>query len=126
MSIDEELPALHPFEQAGGDDQQDSEPLPPAAAPTVDDTPPQVSLAGLTKTYHHFTSLGAPGGRNLLQQMEDGGGPMDEDAAARRINIYHPFSSKEDWELGSWLAGSGMPQTAIDAFLKLGRVSASI
>lgn len=125
MSIDEEFPALHPFNQADDDNLQDL-PLPTAAAPTADDAPPLVSLAGLTKTYHHFSSIGAPGGYNLLQQIEYGGGPTDVNASSRRINIYHPFSSKEDWQLARWLSDSGMPQTAIDAFLKLDRVSTSM
>lgn len=126
MSIDEELPALDPLDQVGGDSLEDLDPLPSAAPPTDNAAPPQISLAGLTKTYHHFPSIGAPGGLNLLQQIERGHGATDKDANARRENVYHPFCSKEDWELARWLADSGMPQTQINAFLKLQRVSTLI
>ncbi len=38
-------------------------------------------------------------------------------------NMYHPFSSSEDFEVGAWLSQSGVPMTHIDKFLKLPYVS---
>jgi hypothetical protein len=43
----------------------------------------------------------------------------DHHAEKRRGNLYHPFSSKEEWGLGSWLSRSGLSMRAIDDFLAL-------
>ena len=87
--------------------------------------PPHVSLSGLRKEFHHFISTGVLGGKNLLQQIVE---PEDDEdkphAQARRVNVYHPFHSKEDWDLAKWLTDTGLPQASIDKFLKLERVSA--
>lgn len=37
----------------------------------------------------------------------------------RKKNIYHPFISSEDFEVGAWLSQSGAPMSQIDKFLKL-------
>lgn len=40
-------------------------------------------------------------------------------AKARITNIYYPFTSRADWEMGSWLLRSGLSMRAIDEFLRL-------
>jgi hypothetical protein len=44
-------------------------------------------------------------------------------AEHRETNLYYPFASKEDWEIGNFLEGSSLSVAAIDAFLSLGLVS---
>jgi hypothetical protein len=43
----------------------------------------------------------------------------DEYANQRKENLYYPFASKQDWEMGSWLLQSGLSMAAIDQFLRL-------
>lgn len=43
----------------------------------------------------------------------------DRHAGKRSINIYYPFSSKEEWGLASWLSQSGLSMRAVDDFLAL-------
>ena len=46
-------------------------------------------------------------------------------AHLRHENIFYPFASKEDWQLGSWLLRSGLSIAAMDSFLSLELVSIS-
>lgn len=117
LTDEEEAPAPTQTVEDDNADPQDADPHPPPHPPNVGPAPPEVSLAGIRKTYHPNASTGIPGGNNLLQQMATG---MDAD------NIYHPFWSEEDWEMGKWLTDSGLPQLTIDKFLKLKRVSIMI
>jgi hypothetical protein len=43
----------------------------------------------------------------------------DQFANERKENLYYPFASKQDWEIGSWLLRSGLSMPAIDQFLRL-------
>ena len=47
----------------------------------------------------------------------------DPSAEKRSVNIYYPFSSKEEWSLASWLLCSGLLMRAINDFLALPIVS---
>ena len=47
----------------------------------------------------------------------------DKYADLRRENLFYPFASQEDWQLGSWLLRSGLSMAAIDSFLSLDLVS---
>ncbi|KZP33945.1 hypothetical protein FIBSPDRAFT_698382, partial [Athelia psychrophila] len=40
----------------------------------------------------------------------------------RANNVYYPFCTKGDWEMGSWLLQSGLSMCAINDFLKLEKV----
>lgn len=44
-------------------------------------------------------------------------------ASLRGDNLFYPFASQEDWQLGSWLLRSGLSMAEIDNFLKLDLVS---
>lgn len=60
-----------------------------------------------------------------------GPGFMDDFNAApyaekRGGNLYHPFSSREEWSLASWLLCSGLSMRVIDDFLALPIVSLEI
>jgi hypothetical protein len=50
---------------------------------------------------------------------------FDKDVYAenRRDNLYYPFASKQDWEVGHFLESSTLSMGAIDKFLKLELVS---
>ena len=51
---------------------------------------------------------------------------LDDFADQRKKNLYYPFASKEDWEMGAFLLRSGMSLALIDDFLNLQFVSASL
>jgi hypothetical protein len=44
---------------------------------------------------------------------------MDPYTAYRKDNLYYPFASRQDWELGSFLLCSSLSMAAIDEFLGL-------
>lgn len=43
----------------------------------------------------------------------------DLHAKHRDANLYYPFSSRQDWEIGNFLERSSLSMSAIDEFLKL-------
>lgn len=43
----------------------------------------------------------------------------DPYAQHRKANLYYPFASKQDWEIGAFLERSRLSMTAIDEFLSL-------
>lgn len=47
----------------------------------------------------------------------------DVHSAERKIQLYYPFASKEEWELASFLLRSDLSMKSIDKFLKLELVS---
>lgn len=47
----------------------------------------------------------------------------DQFSQERRSNLYYPFASREDWEMGLWLTRSGLSMAAIDSLLSLELVS---
>lgn len=49
----------------------------------------------------------------------------DRFANERVNNLYYPFASKSEWEIGSFLLRSNLSMSAIDEFLCLDRVSSS-
>jgi hypothetical protein len=48
---------------------------------------------------------------------------QDQHSEKRKINLFYPFASKQDWEVASWLSKSGLSMAAIDNFLSLELVS---
>ncbi|KAI5995118.1 hypothetical protein EDD15DRAFT_2165351 [Pisolithus albus] len=44
---------------------------------------------------------------------------VDKFSELRSSNVYYPFASSGDWELGSWLLRSGLSMSAINTFLSL-------
>ncbi|KAI6018236.1 hypothetical protein PISMIDRAFT_629398, partial [Pisolithus microcarpus 441] len=44
---------------------------------------------------------------------------VDKFSKHRSLNIYYPFASSGDWELGSWLLCSGLSMSVINTFLSL-------
>ena len=91
--------------QLGEDNQWDDDAM-------LDDTreaDPQSSIeyfSGAAKTYS--------GGSTFLQKFN-----TDEFSNYRSSNIYYPFASRGDWQLGSWLLRSGLSMSVMDAFLSL-------
>ncbi len=57
-------------------------------------------------------------GRTILQEIDD----KDDCKAERRENLYYPFMSLQDFEMGAWLSQSNASMSQIDAFLKLSYV----
>lgn len=48
---------------------------------------------------------------------------QDRFSQERRSNLYYPFASRADWELGLWLTRSGLSIAAINSLLSLDLVS---
>jgi len=48
---------------------------------------------------------------------------QDAYASDRALNLYYPFSSRDEWELASFLLGSDLSMAAITQFLSLKLVS---
>ena len=61
---------------------------------------------GATKTYS--------GGSTFTYRFN-----MDKFSSQWTLNIYYPFASRGDWELGSWLLHSGLSMSTIDSLLSL-------
>lgn len=47
----------------------------------------------------------------------------DQFSQERRVNLYYPFASRADWEMGLWLTRSGLSMAATDSLLSLDLVS---
>ena len=60
-------------------------------------------------------SISAPG-TTFMQKFND---EQPQYSRARSENIYYPFASRQDWQLGYFLLSSGMSMTLINEFLKL-------
>ena len=91
----------------------------PAAGHTGE-PPPSSSIAGLQKVTHPSPSLCLPGGRNLLQVIDQD----DQFTSARASgDVHYPFASCTEWQLAKWLASTALPQSEIDKFLHLDYVS---
>ncbi|KJA18321.1 hypothetical protein HYPSUDRAFT_145116 [Hypholoma sublateritium FD-334 SS-4] len=67
------------------------------------------------KVYHPNRAHYAPGGKNLLQSINN-----DRFAANRHDNPHYPFADKDEWELVKWFTDASLTQQQIDAFLQLG------
>jgi hypothetical protein len=52
--------------------------------------------------------------RSFINRFND-----DAYAPYRTQNPYYPFADQEEWELGSFLLGSGMSMQKVDEFLRL-------
>ncbi|KIM55110.1 hypothetical protein SCLCIDRAFT_30621 [Scleroderma citrinum Foug A] len=66
-----------------------------------------------TKYFPHAAHV-YDGGLTFMDQFD-----TDLFSALRRSNLFYPFASRQDWELGSWLLRSGLSLVAIDKFLLL-------
>ena len=98
-----------------------SQTVPPVyLQPTAGDTP-TVALTGLHKEFHPKPSLYRPGGKNLLQRIDE-----DDEFAAYRASqsdIHYPFASRSEWQLAKWLASAPLSRAEIDRYLHLDYVS---
>jgi hypothetical protein len=98
-----------------------SQTVPPVyLQPTAGDTP-TVALTGLHKEFHPKPSLYRPGGKNLLQRIDE-----DDEFAAYRASqsdIHYPFASRSEWQLAKWLASASLSRAEIDRYLHLDYVS---
>ena len=56
-------------------------------------------------------------GKTILDEID-----TDDLADMREENIYHPFSSREDFEVGAWFIRSNVSMSDTDKFLKLNAV----
>ncbi len=54
-------------------------------------------------------------GRTILQEIDD----KDDVKSERSGNIYFPFISRQDFEMGAWLSQCNASMSQIDHFLKL-------
>ncbi|KAF7971739.1 hypothetical protein HWV62_20051 [Athelia sp. TMB] len=114
------------------DDEVDEPPLIPAAQgsefelldtqthiqATTCNTPPQL-CSQLSRVVHPNTSMVVPGlkGYNTLQYIQQ----RDHLAQRRRQqkNVFLPFSSRSDWQIGKWLSDASLSLAQVNSFLKL-------
>jgi hypothetical protein len=76
---------------------------------------------GTLRDYHPNVPIAHPGGENHLQKMD-----RDVHAAIRHTeNLYYPFASKAEFDLGYWLSEAALSQKEVDGFLHLEHVSFS-
>ena len=62
-----------------------------------------------------------PGGTTLLDEFFN-----DKHVDVRREILYYPFASRQDWQLASWLLWLRLSMAAIDEFLSLDLVRATV
>ena len=89
-----------------------------ASRPTSSHDIPHILPAGLHKEYHPNSSKSRPGGRNLLQVIDE----TDNYREERAENIHYPFASCDEWQLANWLSGASLSQSDITFFLRLNYV----
>lgn len=80
----------------------------------IDPVPPQSEVEEFPGAAATFEQ----GRVSFLQRFD-----QDRFSEERRSNIYYPFASRADWELGLWLTRSGLSMAAIDGLLSLQLVS---
>ncbi|KAH7903379.1 hypothetical protein BJ138DRAFT_1020738, partial [Hygrophoropsis aurantiaca] len=61
---------------------------------------------GAAQQYHY--------GQSFLENFN-----ADQFSEQRKTNLFYPFASKEDWQVGAWLSRSRLSVAAIDSFLSL-------
>lgn len=78
--------------------------------------------SNLTDTTQTFPSAGRTYGigQTFMNNFE-----ADQYAHHRKSNLYYPFASRAEWQLGSWLLQSELSMRAIDEFMHLDLVSLS-
>ena len=69
---------------------------------------------GVDAEYFQHAACVYDGGLTFMDQFD-----TDLFSALRRSNLFYPFTSWQDWELGSWLLRSGLSLVTIDKFLSL-------
>ena len=97
------------------DDLDDMQPSPPSANPE----PPSDTASNHPHPQPFCTEFPAAGkiyGRaeSFVDRLRN-----DKYASFRLQNPYYPFADKDEWELGSFLLGSGMSMQKVDEFLRL-------
>ncbi len=60
-------------------------------------------------------------GRTIMQEIDE-----DDSTPETKDNIYHPFTSKQDFEMAAWLSRSNVTMSQIDDFLKLPYVCSTL
>jgi hypothetical protein len=74
----------------------------------------------LLATFIEYEGAGASYGKEttFMDQFD-----QDAYASEHALNLYYPFSSRDEWELASFLLGSDLSMAAITKFLSLKLVS---
>ena len=82
-------------------------------------TPPPRPLDTETHTSHRFPDAGHVFGlgTGFMESFSN------EDGDVRSVHPYHPFLSKDEWEMAGFLSCSGLSMSLIDKFLSLNSVS---
>lgn len=76
-----------------------------------DDEPP--TSKGRTETYPSAAKTYGKG-RTIMQEIDE-----DNSVPEAKNNVYYPFTSRQDFEMGAWLSQSNVSMSQIDDFLKL-------
>ena len=83
-------------------------------------TPPPHPPSTETDTSYYFPDAGHifGSGPGFMQSFSN-----NEDAGVQSTHPYHPFLSKDEWEIAGFLSCSGLSMSLIDKFLSLNSVS---
>ena len=73
-----------------------------------------LGTTGYFLDYHTTASALLGRGQTFIDVFDE-----DRFAHLRRQNLYYPFTSRCDWELASFLHGSGLSMASINEFLSL-------
>ena len=74
--------------------------------------------SGFFKQYYAGASECYGNARTFIDEFDE-----DKFATFRKDNLYYPFASRSDWEVGSFLHSCGLSMASVDAFLSLDFVS---
>jgi hypothetical protein len=67
-----------------------------------------------TEEYVGAAKVVTGAGKTFIDEFND-----DKYAQARKENIFYPFASRDEWQMGSFLLRSNLSMSAIDDFLSL-------
>lgn len=101
-----------PARRSFGREQMDIE------QPEMDVDQPEEPYQGAVEQFPGAASIFLRQPNSFLERFD-----RDRFSQERRSNLYYPFASRADWEMGLWLTRSGLSMAAIDSLLSLELVS---
>ena len=92
--------------------------LPPDSQPNPPSSPAQNDPEVSPPTKFPFSGYVFGQGQGFMDSFH-----ADKFAEHRTGNIYYPFRSRDEWELGAFLTRANLSMNVVDEFLSLGLVS---
>ncbi|KAF8547967.1 hypothetical protein OG21DRAFT_1489777 [Imleria badia] len=108
------IPTNIPFNELYYRDSDDFDLCSDGSNPQLPSDPPMHSDFLSNIELYLGASQAFPGGKTFMDNFF-----ADKYTSLRRDNLFYPFASQENWQLGSWLLRLGLSMAGIDSFLKL-------